>query len=67
MAIEETHEQKADHYRETIIEAIRFHHRHGVNDSIFDALHIELADLSFNTLEAIAKALDPTNEAEEAA
>jgi hypothetical protein len=49
----------ADHYREMIVEAVRHHHRFGENDNAVDALHVELNGLSLNTLEAIAKALEP--------
>ena len=49
--------EKADRYREEIVNAVRRHHRHGQNDSIVDALHFELADLSLNTLTALATAL----------
>jgi hypothetical protein len=33
------------------------YHRHGANDTAYDALHIELADISTNTLQALATAL----------
>jgi hypothetical protein len=42
---------------ETIANAVRPFHRHGDDDNAYDALCVEFADLSTNTLTALEAAL----------